>query len=46
MPLYEYQSARDLFEATREAAKDADRISRTLARMESRDGLHARSYQP
>lgn len=44
--LYEYQSAGDLFEAAREAAKDADRISRTLARMESREGLHAQSYQP
>ena len=41
-----YQSARDLFEATREAARDADRISRTIARMESREGLHAQSYQP
>lgn len=39
-----YATATDLFEATREAARDAERIRRSLARMESREGVRTQSY--
>ncbi|MBS5865731.1 MAG: hypothetical protein KIC37_05175 [Coriobacteriaceae bacterium] len=41
----DYQNARDLFNACREAALDADRIARTLSRMESREDVQAQSYE-
>lgn len=44
--VYDCQSARDFFASVREAARDADRISRTIARMESREGVHGQSYSP
>lgn len=41
-----YGCARDLFEAARDAAEDAERTSRTIERMEGREGVRAQSYQP
>lgn len=41
----DYGSARDLFEAAREAARDADRIARNLDRMSAREGVRAQSYE-
>lgn len=43
---YSYASARDFFEAVRDASMDAERTRRTIRRMESREGLHAQSYGP
>lgn len=40
-----YACARDLFDACRSAAQDAERLSRTLARMEAREGVRAQSYE-
>ncbi len=42
--LSDYPLANDLFSACRAAALDADRIARTLARMESREGVQGQSY--
>jgi hypothetical protein len=44
--LSQYATARDLFDATRDASIDADRIARTLRRMGSREGVRAQSYEP
>lgn len=43
---YQYQSARDFFEAVRDASEDAERTSRTIRAMESREGVRAQSYGP
>ncbi len=40
----EYRDARDFFGAVREAALDADRISRRLARMEASEGPKGQSF--
>lgn len=42
--LSDYPLANDLFSACRAAALDADRIARTLARMESREDVQGQSY--
>ena len=39
-----YASAREFFEAAREASIDADRISRRLAEMEASEGVRAQGY--
>lgn len=39
-----YASAREFFEASREASIDADRISRRLAEMEASEGVRAQGY--
>lgn len=40
-----YSRTADLLEATREAALDAERIRRSLLRMEGREGVRAQSYE-
>lgn len=42
----DYQSARDLFEATREASRDAEYIKRRLERMEASEGVRGASLAP
>lgn len=39
-------SARDFFEAVRDASRDAERTSRTIKAMESREGVRAQTYGP
>lgn len=41
--LSDYQNARDFFNATRDAAFDAERINHTIERMQASEGLHAAS---
>nr|DAZ19098.1 MAG TPA: Protein of unknown function (DUF1492) [Caudoviricetes sp.] len=41
-----FSCARDLFEATRDAARDADRISRSIDRMRARESVRAQGYRP
>lgn len=43
---YSYRSARALLEDVRAAVLDADRISRTIERYESREGVRAQGYGP
>lgn len=41
----DFRSAADLFDAARDAAIDAERRSRVIRRMESREGVRAQSYE-
>lgn len=41
-----YASARDLFEAARDAALEVERTRRTISRMEQAEGVRAQGYQP
>lgn len=43
--LYDYTSARDLFEAVREASREAERTRLTLMRMEASEGVRAQGYE-
>lgn len=43
---FAYADAREFFEAVRDAARDADRISRRLAAMEASEGVRAQGYEP
>ncbi len=46
-PRYEdYPSARDFFEAVRDASREAERTRLTLLQMESREGVRAQGYEP
>lgn len=42
----DYSCARDLFEAARDAAREAERTRRVLSGMEGREGVRAQSYEP
>lgn len=43
--LEDYSSARDFFEAVREASREAERTRLTLLRMEAREGVRAQGYE-
>lgn len=43
--LSDYQTARDLFEAVREASREAERTRLTLMRMEASEGVRAQGYE-
>ena len=45
-PSETYRSARDLFEAVRDAAIDAERIGRSVERMRARESVRAQGYRP
>jgi len=42
----DYSCARDLLEAARDAAREAERTRRVLSGMEGREGVRAQSYEP
>lgn len=41
-----YTSAREFFEAVRDASREADRTRRQIERMESSEGVRAQGYEP
>ena len=43
--LYDYTSARDLFDAVHEASREAERTRLTLMRMEASEGVRAQGYE-
>lgn len=45
MPFCGYASARDFFEAVREASREAERTRLTIMRMEAAEGVRAQGYE-